>query len=480
MKIMFVAAEGAPFAKTGGLGDVIGALPKSLVKNGNEVAVVLPYYDVVDTKFGDQIEDVLYFYTQVGWRRQYVGVKKIIRDDVTFYFIDNRDYFFRGHIYGDWDDGERFAFFQMAALELIEKIKFIPDILHVHDYHTAMIPFLLKEKYHWINAYQHIKTVFTIHNIEFQGQFDSGMLGELFGVGNERYLDGTLRWEDRLNWMKAAVLYADHVTTVSPSYAEEIKTPEFGKGLDLVIRMEENKLSGIVNGIDTDLLNPETDPYIEAHFSVDDLSGKLKDKAALQERVGLPVREDVPLIGIVSRLTDQKGFDLIVNDFNAFLQQDLQIILLGTGYPEYENAFSWFGQIYPDKLSANITFDLELAQQIYAACDLFLMPSAFEPCGLSQMMAMRYGTLPLVHEVGGLRDTVVPYNRYEHSGTGFSFNNFSAYWLNETLSLALDVYHNNKEDWQILQHNAMTTDFSWDTASQAYQHLYKELWTMKG
>jgi starch synthase len=475
MKIMFVAAEGAPFAKTGGLGDVIGALPKSLVKNGNEVAVVLPYYDMVAAKFGDQVEDVLYFYTELGWRRAYVGVKRLVRDGVAFYFIDNQDYFFRGRVYGEWDDGERFAFFQLAALELMEKVDFIPDILHVHDYHTAMIPFLLKEKYHWINAYKNIKTVFTIHNIEFQGQFDPGMLGELFGVGAERYEDGTLRWNDCLNWMKAAVLYSDRVTTVSPSYAQEIMTPEFGKGLDQVMRMESGKLSGIVNGIDTDLLDPETDPYLVAHFSADDLSGKAKDKAALQERVGLPVRSDVPLIGIVSRLTDQKGFDLVVNELNNILQNDLQVVVLGTGYADYENAFAWFGHNYPEKMSANITFDLELAQQIYAACDIFLMPSAFEPCGLSQMMAMRYGTLPLVHEVGGLRDTVIPYNRYEKTGTGFTFNNFSGYWLTTTLSLALDVYYNHKEDWQMLQQNAMSTDFSWDTASLAYEDLYKGL-----
>lgn len=475
MKIMFVAAEGAPFAKTGGLGDVIGALPKSLVKNGNEVAVVLPYYDVVDAKFGDQVEDVMYFYTELGWRHVYVGVKKIIRDGVTFYFIDNHDYFFRGHVYGDWDDGERFAFFQLAALELMEKVDFIPDVLHVHDYHTGMIPFLLKEKYHWINAYKDIKTVFTIHNIEFQGQFDPGMLWELFGVGYERYADGTLRWNDCLNWMKAAVLYADRVTTVSPSYAEEIKTPAFGKGLDQIMRMESGKLSGIVNGIDTDLFNPETDPHLVTHFSVDDLTGKAKDKAALQERVGLPVRDDVPLIGIVSRLTDQKGFDLVVNELSNILKRDLQIVVLGTGYADYENAFSWFGQHYPDKLSANITFDLELAQQIYAACDLFLMPSAFEPCGLSQMMAMRYGTLPLVHEVGGLRDTVESYNPVTGSGTGFSFNNFSGFWMTTTLDFALDTYKNHKNAWRKLQEQAMARDFSWDSASQDYIALYQDL-----
>lgn len=475
MKIMFVAAEGAPFAKTGGLGDVIGALPKSLVKKGHEVAVVLPYYDVVASKFWEQVEDVLYFYTYLGWRREYVGVKRIVRDGVTFYFIDNEKYFHRGKVYGEWDDGERFAFFQLAALELMEKVNFIPDVLHVHDYHTAMIPFLLKEKYRWINAYKDIKTVFTIHNIEFQGQFDSSMLWDLFGVGYERYADGTLRWNDCLNWMKAAVLYSDRVTTVSPSYAEEIKTPAFGKGLDQIMRMESGKLTGIVNGIDTELFDPETDKLIPYHFSVNNLSGKTKNKVALQERLGLPVREDVPVIGMVSRLTDQKGFDLVVNELNNILQNDVQIILLGTGYTEYENAFSWFGNAYPDKVSANITFDLGLAQQIYASSDIFLMPSAFEPCGLSQMMSMRYGTLPIVSEVGGLRDTVEPYNVYDKTGTGFSFGEFSSYWMSKMIELALNVYYHHPEDWKQLQINAMSKDFSWDTACEAYLDLYKML-----
>ncbi|EHJ52319.1 glycogen synthase GlgA [Streptococcus macacae] len=475
MKILFVAAEGSPFAKIGGLGDVIGALPKSLVKKGNEVSVILPYYDSIDAKFGEEIEDLFYFFTNVGWRHEYVGIKHTVKDGVDFYFIDNNHYFYRGQVYGEFDDGERFAFFQLAALEAMEKIDFIPDILHVHDYHTAMIPFLLKEKYHWINAYQKIKTVFTIHNIEFQGQFAPSLLGEVFGVGEERYWDGTLRWRDCLNWMKAAILYADRVTTVSPSYAQEIQTPEFGKGLDQIMRMESGKLSGIVNGIDTELLDPRTDEHLLAHFSKDDLSGKAKNKAALQEQLGLPVRDDVALIGVVSRLTDQKGFNLVVNELNAMMQMDIQLVLLGTGYAEFENAFSWFAQAYPEKMSANIMFDLTLAQQIYAASDIFLMPSAFEPCGLSQMMAMRYGSLPLVHEVGGLRDTVIPYNEFDKTGTGFGFQEFSGYWLTRTLAKALDVYYNREKDWKKLQESAMTTDFSWDTASQAYEHLYREL-----
>ena len=327
MKILFVAAEGAPFSKTGGLGDVIGALPKSLVKHGHQVGVILPYYDMTDAKFGDQVEDLFYFEFSVGWRRQYVGVKRLVLNGVSFYFIDNQHYFFRGHVCGDFDDGERFAYFQLAAVELMERIDFIPDVLHVHDYHTAMIPFLVKEKYHWIQAYRNIKTVLTIHNLEFQGQFPDSMLWELFGVGYERYADGTLRWNDCLNWMKAGILYADRVTTVSPSYAGEIRTPEFGCNLDQILRMESGKLVGIVNGIDTEIYNPETDPLLAHHFDKSDLSGKLENKRALQERVGLPVRDDVPLVGIVSRLTRQKGFDLVVEELHNFLQQDVQNFL---------------------------------------------------------------------------------------------------------------------------------------------------------
>mgnify|MGYP000856436362 FL=1 len=475
MKILFVAAEGAPFSKTGGLGDVIGALPKSLVKAGHEVAVILPYYDMVEAKFGDQIEDVLQFEVYVGWRRQFCGIKKTVLNGVTFYFIDNQYYFFRGHVYGDFDDGERFAFFQLAALEAMERIGFIPDVLHAHDYHTAMIPFLLKEKYRWIQAYQGIKTVLTIHNLEFQGQFSESMLWDLFRVGFERYADGTVRWNDCLNWMKAGILYADRVTTVSPSYAYEIMTTEFGCGIDQILRMESGKLSGIVNGIDTDLYNPETDTLLEYHFNKTDLSGKAQNKAKLQERVGLPVRPDVPMIGIVSRLTRQKGFDVVVESLHRMLQEDIQIVLLGTGDPGFEQAFSWFSQVFPEKLSANITFDVKLAQEIYAACDIFLMPSRFEPCGLSQMMAMRYGTLPLVHEVGGLRDTVQPFNAVDGSGTGFSFNNLSGYWFNWAVDEALAVYYNDKQAWYGLQEQAMTRDFSWDTASQRYNDLYQSL-----
>ncbi|MCU0082536.1 glycogen synthase GlgA [Streptococcus danieliae] len=472
MRILVAAAEGAPFSKTGGLGDVIGALPKSLVKKGHDVRVVLPYYDSVETKFGKQVEDLGSYEVSVGWRRQYVGVKYLVWDGVPTYFIDNQYYFFRGHVYGDLDDGERFAFFQQAALELMEKIDFIPEILHVHDYHTAMMPFLLRTKYAWIEAYRGIKTVLTIHNLEFQGQFDPQMLSELFGMGLEDFWNGSVRWGQDLNWMKAGITYADRVTTVSPSYAQEIQTPEFGCGLDPLLRHENWKLFGFVNGIDTDLYNPETDPHLSHHFTAYDLSGKVANKAALQARLGLPQRPEVPLIGMVSRLTYQKGFDVVVEELHQILQRDVQVVVLGTGDPRFEQVFSWFGQHYPEKMVAAMTFDPALAQEIYAASDLFLMPSRFEPCGLSQMMAMRYGSLPIVHEVGGLRDTVQAYNPVNGSGTGFSFNNLSGYWLTWTIDQAIYLYWNQKDVWYNLMQEAMHRDFSWDAASHPYSDLY--------
>lgn len=475
MKILYVAAECAPFAKVGGLADVMGALPKSVAHHGNHVAVVMPYYDAIDAKYGDKADDIMFYFTNVGWRHQYVGVKHLRMDNVDYYFLDNQYYFFRGHIYGDMDDGERFAFFQLAAVELMEKIDFIPDVLHVNDYHTAMIPFLVREKYRWIQAYSAIRTVLTIHNLQFQGQFDPATLSDFFGVGSERYDDGTLRWNNCVNWMKSGILYADRVTTVSPTYANEIRTPEFGQGLEQVLRMESGKLSGITNGIDTEVFNPQTDRYLSAHYSVNDMSGKAKNKAQLQAELGLPVRPDVPLCGIVSRLTDQKGFGLVVSELDALRQLDMQIVVLGTGDPAYEHSFAWFADTYPDKISAHITFDLGLAQRIYAGSDAFLMPSAFEPCGLSQIIAMRYGSIPVVHEVGGLKDTVEPYNEFDDTGTGFGFQNFSGYWFTQTVIKALDVYKNHPDTWAELVHRAMSKDFSWDLASVQYENLYRQL-----
>lgn len=377
MKILFTAAECAPFFKTGGLGDVAGALPKSMAKKGNEVKVVLPFYTKMPEKYQSQLTDLFNFYVAVGWRNEYCGVKVLELEGVEYYFLDNKYYFDRPDLYGYYDDGERFAFFQQAVIELMERIDYIPDILHVNDYHTAFIPFLLREKYGWIEAFNHIATVLTIHNLEFQGQYGREVLPELFGMSTKRYDDGTIQMGTAVNFMKAGIFYADRVNTVSPTYAAEIQTPEFGCGLDEVLRMVNYKLSGILNGIDYDTFDPKTDKALPYKFDRKNLKGKAKNKAALQKKFGLPVRKDVPLIGVVSRLTYQKGFQLVVQEMANLMQFDVQFVLLGTGYENFEHDFTYFAGRYPDKCSVSINFDVDLAQQIYAGCDMFLMPSAF-------------------------------------------------------------------------------------------------------
>lgn len=474
MKILFVAAECAPFFKTGGLGDVAGALPPSLKKYGNDVRVVVPYFAGMKTEYREQTKDLLHFVVNVGWRKQYCGIKYLKAHGIRYYFIDNLYYFNRPKLYGYYDDGERFAFFQQAVIEMLEKIDFIPDILHVNDYHTAFIPFLLHEKYNWINAYRPIATVLTIHNLEFQGQYDRQILPDLFGMGTERFDDGTVRFNNAVNFMKAGILYADRVNTVSPSYAREIQTPAFGCGLDPILRMEHDKLSGILNGIDFKTNDPATDPALVENFDIEHLTGKQKDKAFLQKKFGLPVRKNVPLLGVVSRLTYQKGFKLLVSEMENLLQFDVQFVLLGTGYADLEHDFSYFAQHYPQKCSVKIDFDVTLAQQIYGGCDLFLMPSAFEPCGLSQMMAMRYGTLPIVHQIGGLQDSVQPYNPLDYSGTGFGFKEFTSFYLMEAIKQALQAYKQSKV-WKKIVKRAMKQDFSWQTASADYQNLYQQI-----
>ncbi|KRL86132.1 glycogen synthase GlgA [Ligilactobacillus apodemi] len=475
MKVLFTAAECAPFFKTGGLGDVAGALPKSIAKKGNEVRVVLPFYTTMPEQYQAQLVDLFNFNVAVGWRNAYCGVKLLEMDGIKYYFLDNKYYFDRPEVYGYYDDGERYAFFQQAVIELMERIEYIPDILHVNDYHTAFIPFLLREKYSWIKVFEHIKTVLTIHNLEFQGQYGSDVMPELFGMSTERYDDGTIRMGTAVNFMKAGILYADRVNTVSPSYASEIQTPEFGCGLDGILRMVDYKLSGILNGIDYDNFDPNNDPALVANFTAKDLSGKAKNKAALQEKFGLPVRKDVPLIGVVSRLTYQKGFQLVVQEMANLMQFDVQFVLLGTGYANFEHDFNYFAGRYPDKCSVAIDFDVDLAQQIYAGCDLFLMPSAFEPCGLSQLISMRYGTLPVVHQIGGLRDSVWAYDPLKKVGTGFGFEEFSSYWMMEQLKLAIDVYNNQPKVWKKMMKTAMKSDFSWDSASQNYLDLYHQI-----
>ncbi|MDT2613983.1 glycogen synthase GlgA [Enterococcus dongliensis] len=473
MKTLFVAAECAPFFKTGGLGDVAGALPKALQAKGAEIKVVLPFFTKMAQQYKNQLQDLFSYEVQVGWRRQYCGVKYLRMNEIDYYFLDNLYYFNRPELYGYYDDGERFAFYQQAVIELMEKIDFIPEIMHLNDYHTSFIPFLLKEKYHWIQKFSHIHTVLTIHNIEFQGQYDREILPDLFGMGCERYDDGTIRFNDCVNFMKAGILYADRVTTVSPAYAEEIKTPAFGAGLDPILRMESGKLYGILNGIDYDAFDPASDPAIFTNYDKTHLDKKIENKVQLQKSLALPVRPEVPVIGIVSRLTYQKGFHLLLQEMENLMQFDVQLIVLGTGDPDFEEGFQYFGQKYPHKTSIQITFDVNLAQRIYAGADMFLMPSAFEPCGLSQMISMRYGTLPIVHEIGGLKDTVQSYNPLTNEGTGFGFDLFEPFYLMNALKQAVELYHNHQADWRKLMIEAMSRDFSWNVSSQQYLDLYK-------
>ena len=478
MKVLFASSECAPFFKTGGLGDVAGALPKELAKKSeiSSVGVILPYFkNEMKEEYRSLLVDEFYDFVDVGWRHEYFGVKTLVKDNVKYYFLDNEHYFGRGQLYGYGDDGERFAFFDLAVCQLLEKLDFIPDILHVNDWQTAMIPFLLKEKYKWINAYSDIQSVLTIHNIEFQGVMQGDALTELFGMGMERYFEGVVRHNGMLNMLKTGILYADRVNTVSPTYAKEIQTSEFGGGLEGVLQYVKGKISGILNGIDYEIYDPEKYKQISYHFNSLDLTGKAKMKAELQKRVFLPINPDIPVIGMVSRLTNQKGFDLVLSQLEELLKEEVQIVLLGTGFPELEEGFKYFAQKYPDKLSANIAFYLQFAQEIYAGSDLFLMPSAFEPCGLSQMIAMRYGTLPIVHEIGGLRDTVVPFNPVTKEGTGFGFIDFDRDILLETIKRALEVYKKEPKTLNRIIVSAMEQDFSWETKAQQYIELYQTI-----
>lgn len=475
MKILFATSEAAPFFKTGGLGDVAFALPKELASKGHEVAVFLPKAKQIPKAYADKLEYIGYDYVNVGWRRQYIGIFRLIQDNITYYFVDNEYYFNRDTLYGYFDDGERWAYFSLSIIKLMETVNFIPDILHVNDFHTSIIPFLLKEKFYWISDFSEIKTVLTIHNIAFQGAMDPKVLSELFGLDMYHYYNGTVRLDNAFNFLKTGILYADKVTTVSPSYAKEIQTANFGYGLDGILRDVNYKLSGILNGIDTEIFNPKTDPLLEHHFWSRNLKGKALNKMALQEQLGLSVNEQIPMVGMVSRLTRQKGFDLVLADFESLLQLEVQFVVIGTGDPDLAEGFEYFANKYPDKVAAIIDFDIQLAQKIYAASDFFLMPSAFEPCGLSQMIAMRYGTLPIVHETGGLIDTVEPYNPIEQTGNGFGFVDFSIETLDNTVRQAISLYWDNPKVFKKLRQNALKTDFSWHDKADQYISLYQSI-----
>lgn len=476
-KILFAASECVPFIKTGGLADVVGSLPKCFDKNEYDVRVMIPKYMCMDEKWKSQMKYVNHFYMDLCWRRQYVGILEMEYEGVKFYFIDNEYYFAGPKPYGEMRyDLEKFAFFSRAVLSALPVIDFRPDIIHCHDWQTGLIPVYLKDSFSQGDFYSGIKTIMTIHNLKFQGVWDVDTIKDIAGLSDYYFTSDKLRDYDDGNFLKGGIVYADMVTTVSDTYAEEIKTPFYGEGLDGLMRARSNCLRGIINGIDYNEYNPATDKYIANNFSKDNFrKEKVKNKVALQKQLGLEVNPRKMMIGLVSRLTDQKGLDLIARVMDELCQDALQFVIVGTGEERYENMFRHFDWKYGDDVSANIFYSEELSHKVYASCDAFLMPSLFEPCGLSQLMSLRYGTLPIVRETGGLKDTVEPYNEYENTGTGFSFRNYNAHEMMGTIRYAEHVYYDKKRDWNKMVDRAMNVDFSWKTSAEKYQQLYNDI-----
>lgn len=475
MQIVFASAECAPFVKTGGLGDVAGSLPAALVRAGAEVIVMVPKYATIKDEYKAQMEHFSDFYVSLGWRNEYCGLEKLERDGVTYMFIDNERYFARDYPYGFFDDGERFAFFSKAITESLQHLPagFECDILHCNDWQTALAPVFLREFYQGLPLYDRVKTVFSIHNVAFQGQFSDTVMEDILGVAHIPAAASQLRCDAcSINYMLGALRYADAITTVSPTYANEIQTPEFGEGLDGVLRERAYALQGILNGIDVAGFDPATDKRIAANYTVDDRSGKAVCKAKLQEELGLEVRDDRPLMVMVTRLTRQKGMDLVMYALDRILSGGVQVAVLGTGDRDYEDGLRYFQDKYPGTMAARIEFDPALSQRMYAAADMFLMPSKFEPCGLSQIIAMRYGTLPIVRETGGLKDTVIPYNEFTGEGTGFSFSNFNGDEMGDAVFRAARLFWDNRDAWNQLVTQAMSQDFSWTRSADKYLDLY--------
>ena len=475
MQIVFASAECAPFVKTGGLGDVAGSLPAALVRAGAEVIVMVPKYATIKDEYKAQMEHFADFYVSLGWRNEYCGLEKLEHDGVTYMFVDNERYFARDYPYGFFDDGERFAFFSKAITESLQHLPagFECDILHCNDWQTALAPVFLREFYQGLPLYDRVKTVFSIHNVAFQGQFSDTVMEDILGVAHIPAAASQLRCDAcSINYMLGALRYADAITTVSPTYASEIQTPEFGEGLDGVLRERSYALQGILNGIDVAGFDPATDKRIAANYTVDDRSGKAVCKAKLQEELGLEVRDDRPLMVMVTRLTRQKGMDLVMYALGRILAGGVQVAVLGTGDRDYEDGLRYFQDKYPGTMAARIEFDPALSQRMYAAADMFLMPSKFEPCGLSQIIAMRYGTLPIVRETGGLKDTVIPYNEFTGEGTGFSFTNFNGDEMGDAVFRAARLFWDNRDAWNQLVTQAMSQDFSWTRSADKYLDLY--------
>ncbi len=477
INVLFALSECVPFAKSGGLADVGGALPIALNRKRNvRASVIMPQYSSIPSIYTEKLEHVAHFNIKVGWRTKYCGINKLVHRGTTFYFIDNQDYFHAGYLYGYGDyEAERFAFFSIAVLESLPYLDDTPDIIHCHDWQTAMIPVLLRNRYALVDVWSNLKTVFTIHNLRFQGVFNPAHLPDMFDLDRALADDGRAGHAGALNFMKGAITYSDIITTVSPTYSEEILTQWGGEGLERALVERKDSLHGILNGIDHITFNPMKDSTIPANFSKDDLSGKAVCKSALQKESGLPVKPDVPIIGMIGRLTSQKGLDLIERVMNDIMGEKLQMIVLGTGEQRYAEMFDYFQRLYPEKLKAYITFDAELANRIYAGSDMFLMPSLFEPCGLAQMISMAYGTVPIVRETGGLKDTVQSYDSDTKKGNGFSFAYYNAHDMLYTIRRALGFYLDHPDEWNIIRLTGMKQDFSWKASASSYADLYRLL-----
>ena len=472
MKILFAAAEASPFIKVGGLGDVAGALPKALVEKGHDVRVVLPLYSSIKWEMREKCQYIKYFYFMHGWRNCYCGIFEANIDGVIYYLVDNEYYFKRRAPYGEFDDGERFAFFSRAVLEILPQVDFFPDIIHCNDWHTAAVPVYLDAQYRWRDGYEYIRTVFSIHNIEFQGKYGLDTLGSVFALPPD--WESVVEHDGCLNLMKGAIERANAVNTVSETYANEILDPYFSFGLDTILRPRRYKLSGIVNGIDVKAFDPATDPAIAVNYDIDTRADKVENKLALQKELGLAVDPDIPMIGMVGRLTSQKGIDLMYPIMEELMKHEVQLVVLGTGYAEIEDFMRFCDAAYHDKMRAMITFSSSMAQKIYSGADLFLMPSKSEPCGLAQLISMRYGTIPVVHAVGGLKDTVVPYNPAEGTGNGVNFQSYNAWDMYDAIMRGIAIWSDPEERDQIML-NGMSGVYSWDVSADKYLKLYESV-----
>lgn len=472
MNILFATSEAAPFIKTGGLADVAGSLPKSLAEMGHDVRVILPLYEGIGQEWRSQMTYLCNYHIHLAWRTPYCGVFQLVRDGVTYYFVDNEYYFKRTQVYGHYDDGERFAFFSRAVIETPGHVGFSPDIIHCNDWQTALVPVYLLEERHKVPELGGAKSVFTIHNIEYQGRYGSQVLKDLLGLADGYLNEHMLAYHGDVNLMKGAIYASDYVTTVSPTYAQELQYPFYAHGLEGVVADNRNKVRGILNGIDTDLYDPAKDKGLTRSFSASQTAGKKACKAALQEASGLNQNPDVPIIACISRLVKHKGFDMVTACIHEIMDMDVQMVVLGTGDWNYEEAFRHAAGQYPGRFAAHMMYSGALSTAIYGGADIFLMPSEAEPCGLSQMIAMRYGTVPVVRETGGLKDTVTPYNKFTGEGRGFTFANISTHDMMWVLRSAVSLYHNDKKAWKALMKADMTADFSWTKSAGEYLEIY--------